>query len=510
MDGFLASEGLLKLASQCRFSRAMPSEYEDVFERYRKLYGPAPVTDPDDEFEAGDAADEFSEFSLMAERSRSMLENLNGSVLGLILECQHEIRQTLKDWRKPDWVIYPLDVLVMVILVARLCGYVTHDEVVSFYRRRYLELYALIDGMPGPEHRLSAVTVRRALTMLSAEEVNALLHNRFATVRTALLEMMTESGEQRERPEEASRYTLGFDGQECTDSFVRGETSRRRKCASSVTVFNCTLKKVISSKAVKKKNNEAGAFVRMLAGLDVRGTVIMADALNSGADVSAEIIRHRADYCLNIKRNAGNKELLSHLEGLFNRDFALGEKSEDIELSRCEKGHGRVDQWKIEVLPASKLDSRIKNPHKGTATLVRYTKTSVNIRNGKETKVTENTRYYVSSLDFSRGNATQILYSIMDYRAVEQHHARLDDERVFNQDSTQSCDFDYLSNVFGINRIAYNILSYIRQDKISKSQSKRHPSFSAVQDILDSKRLSHVFRYIARYYLESDGEPEQA
>lgn len=302
----------------------------------------------------------------------------------------------------------------MVILVARLCGSVTHDEVVSFYRRRYLELYALIDGMPGPEHRLSPVTVKRVLTMLSAGEVNDLLTNRFATVRSALLEMMTESGEQRERPEEAMRHTVGFDGRECTDSFVRGEKSRRRKCASSVTVSDCTLKKAIGSRAVKK-NREAGAFIRMMAGLDIRGTVVMADALNSEADVSAEIIRHRADYCLNIKRNAGNKELLSHLEGLFNRDFALGEKSEDIELSRCEKGHGRVDQWKIEVLPASKLDSRIKNPHKGTATLVRYTKTSVNIRNGKETKVTENTRYYVSSLSFSRGNATQILYSIMDY-----------------------------------------------------------------------------------------------
>ena len=228
----------------------------------------------------------------------------------------------------------------------------------------------LSTGMPGPEHRLSPVTVKRVLTMLSAGEVNDLLTNRFATVRSALLEMMTESGEQRERPEEAMRHTVGFDGRECTDSFVRGEKSRRRKCASSVTVSDCTLKKAIGSRAVKK-NREAGAFIRMMAGLDIRGTVVMADALNSRAEVSSAIIAHGADYCLNIKKNAGNKELLCHLEGIFNRDFALGEKSEDIELSRCEKGHGRVDQWKIEVLPASKLDSRIKNPHKGTATLVR-------------------------------------------------------------------------------------------------------------------------------------------
>ena len=493
----------------------MPSVYEDVFERYRQLYGPpsaepSSAAGPEDEIWAGEAADEISELDFSVLRSRSMPENLDGSVLGLILECQHEIRQTLRDWRSPDWVIYPLDVLVMVILVARLCGCVTHDDVVSFYRRRYLELYALIDGMPGPEHRLSPVTVKRVLTMLSAGEVDGLLRNRFATVRSALLEMMTECGEQRERPEEASRHTLAFDGQECTDSFVRGESSRRRKCASGVTVFNCTLKTVLSSKAVKKKNNEAGAFIHMMSGLDIRGTVVMADALNSRAEVSAAIIGHGADYCLNIKKNAGNKELLSHLEGLFNRDSAPGEKSEAIELSHGEKGYGRIDQWKIEVLPAFKLDPRIKNPHVKTVTLIRYTRISVNIRNGRETKVTENTRYYVSSLSFSRENAMQILYSILDYWAVEQHHARLDDERVFNQDSTQSCDFDYLSSVFGINKIVFNILSYIRQDKISKSQSKRHPSFSAVQDILNSKRLSHVFRYIAMYYLGSEAGQKQA
>lgn len=258
-------------------------------------------------------------------------------------------------------MIYPLDVLVMVILVAGLCGCVTHDEVVSFCRKRYLELYALIDGMPGPEHRLSPVTVKRALTMLSAEEVNELLKNRFATVRTALLEMMTESGEQRERPEEASRHTIGSDGQDCTDSFVRGEESRRRKCASGVTLFDCTLKTVLSSKAVKK-NREAGAFIRMMAGLDIRGTVVMADALNSGADVSAEIIRHRAGYCLNIKRNAGNKELLSHLEGLFNRDFALGEKSEAIELSRCEKAMAVLTGGKSGCFPHLSSIRKLRTP----------------------------------------------------------------------------------------------------------------------------------------------------
>ncbi len=56
----------------------------------------------------------------------------------------------------------------------------------------------------------------------------------------------------------------------------------------------------------------------MLSGIDVRGMSCMADALNARAEVSAELTAHGADYCLNLKKNAGNRELLSHLEGLFN------------------------------------------------------------------------------------------------------------------------------------------------------------------------------------------------
>ena len=87
MDGFPVSEGLQKLASQCRFSRATPSVYEDVFERYRQLYGPPPVIEQKDKIWAGDAADEISEMDFPMLRSRNMLENLDGSVAGLILEC---------------------------------------------------------------------------------------------------------------------------------------------------------------------------------------------------------------------------------------------------------------------------------------------------------------------------------------------------------------------------------------------------------------------------------------
>ena len=66
-----------------------------------------------------------------------------------------------------------------------------------------------------------------------------------------------------------------------------------------------------------------------------------------------------------IKDNGGNKELRGHLEAIFNREYAKKEKSEAITRYLCEKGHGRIDETRLETLPASLIDERIENPHQG-------------------------------------------------------------------------------------------------------------------------------------------------
>ena len=147
------------------------------------------------------------------------------------------------------------------------------------------------------------------------------------------------------------------------------------------------------------------------------------------------------------------------------------------------------------------LDNRIKNPHQEVKTLVEYIKESSYIINGKVVKTTKNTRWYISSLEFSDENADQILYCILDYWSLEQHHSRLDDPKVFNQDDTQSCSADYSSSLLGINKVSYNILSWIRQKLIKESTKKSYrPSYSMVQDMLAEMTVFEVFEYLAEYY----------
>ena len=285
-------------------------------------------------------------------------------------------------------------------------------------------------------------------------------------------------------------------------SYRKGENSCRKKGAVGVSVYNSTGQIALAVKNVLEKNNEAAAFLSLLPNLDIRGTIVMSDALNSLSEVSAAILRHGADYLLCIKDNGGNKELRGHLEAIFNREYAKKEKSEAITRYLCEKGHGRIDETRLETLPARLIDERIENPHQGINTIVKYTKTRTYLINGKINKTTTSSRYYVCSLVFSGQNTDQILYSLLDYWAIEQHHSRLDDPRVFNQDATRSCNDNYLGNTLGINKIALNILTWIRHKKAVESGKKTPPTYKSIQSMLNTSTLTSVFEYLAAYYFE--------
>ncbi|WP_303963018.1 ISAs1 family transposase [Succinatimonas hippei] len=374
---FIACEELRNLAKSCRCSLHESDDFDSIIEEYSRLYYPCTGT-PTDKVH----------FEFKLKEAKAIYDALAGEVTAAISCCLKDIRDALTDKRSEIKIIYPLDVMVTVILLARLCGNLTAAEVVNFYRARNLELQYLISGMPRPRYRLSESTVNCVMRMFSPEEINLLLGNYFSAVKTALSEMI-KAREQRERPALAAKDTISFDGQEIVSSYRKGENSRRKKGAVGVSVYNST------------KNNEAAAFLSLLPNLDIRGTIVMSDALNSLSEVSAAILRHGADYLFCIKDYGGNKELRGHIEAIFNREYAKKEKSAAISRYLCEKGHGRIDETLLETLPASLIDERIENPHQGINTIVKYTKTRTYLTNGKINKITTSSRYYVCSLVFS-------------------------------------------------------------------------------------------------------------
>lgn len=506
---------LAQLSTKSKFKRKLqPYAYDSYEEEFRQKYGlqqqqslpPSDNSIPSHDWSLDDDLDALERNHKDREALVAQMdyETISSSALKSILSCMAHIRDTLKtDPRDQSKVIYPLDMVLIVVLLARLSGKNTAKAIASYYKEHYLELQCLLPDVPSPRYMLSATTINTLMRMFSEEEIQALLTTYFSAPPAESSEMI-QCNDQRDRPE-GLKDTLGFDGQEMRGSFVRGEQSRKKKGAHGVTVYNCTTKAALGCTSVSKKNQESKAFLSMLPNLSIHGSVIMSDALNSSADVSTAIIEHGADFLLPIKQNAGNKELVNHVEAIYNREQAKPNK-DWLTKNYVEKGHGRVESWTIELLPSSKLDPRINNQHQHVASIVRYTKKCDFILNGTEIRSTTSTRYYISSLEFSNASVDQILYSVLDYWGVEAHHGVLDNPNVFNQDAIQGCNPRFLSNTLGINKIVLNILRSVRAYMAMKKANKTPDSFASIQAMLSSRSVAFLLVLLVRYIRDEESQ----
>ena len=499
---------LEQLANKSRFKRKpRTNDYDSYADEFMALYGKDSHNGPmpegselskDPEFVADYDRLTYAQNEGKLEQATKIFDAMGDAFLDAISACMSYLRATLKtDPRNADKVIYSLELVVIILLLARLCGCQTASSVARYYKENYIQLQMLIPDLPSPKPILSESTVNRVMRIFSEDELQELLR-RFFSSPTGTVSEMAQYDEQRARPA-GLKDTTGFDGQEMGSTFARGEESRKKKGAHCVTVYNATKKTVLDAIMVYKKNHERSGFLQLLLTLVIAGTVVMCDALNACAEVSKGILGAGADFLLYIKKNAGNKELRGHVEATFNRESALP-APRWLVREYTELGHSRIATWRVEVLDADILDPRIKNPHEGVKTVVRYSKVHKYVINGKGYKTTIDTRYLISSLEFSEKTADQILFSILDYWGIEAHHGILDNPNVFNQDAVQGCSLGFLSSKLAINKIALNILRSARHYEAIRSGSTRPMFFVETIAMLRGKSVAHQLWYLVRYF----------
>lgn len=105
---------------------------------------------------------------------------------------------------------------------------------------------------------------------------------------------------------------------------------------------------------VDDKSNEIPAVPKLMELLDLKGTIITADAMNTQKNTASKAIELGADYVLPIKENQPG--LLADVDLLFKdaekHDFR-GFDADHFET--IEKGHGRVEIRKYTAIDASEL-----------------------------------------------------------------------------------------------------------------------------------------------------------
>lgn len=174
---------------------------------------------------------------------------------------------------------------------------------------------------------------------------------------------------------------------------IDGKTSRRsfdknQNALHTVSAFATEARIVLGQEKVADKSNEITAIPKLLEWLDISGRIITIDAMGCQYKIANQIIKQGGDYVFALKANQ---------ETLF-EDVKLFFKSPGELKSHTDydKGHGRIEIRAIQV--ANDVEW-LRNMHPNWQTI----KSIIKLDSTREIgdKKTEETRYYISSLDVS-------------------------------------------------------------------------------------------------------------
>ena len=206
---------------------------------------------------------------------------------------------------------------------------------------------------------------------------------------------------------------------------------------------------VLGQVKVAEKSNEITAIPILLERLDIAGAVITMDAMGCQKKIAQQIIEKKADYVLSLKGNQGSlhDDVITYFESSLSPEAAV---------VTFDGGHGRIETRSVRA--TNKIDW-LKENHSwdGLKSIIAVTATRET-----KTKVTEETRYFISSL--SADNPKQLEHAIRAHWAVENNlHWVLD--MAFDEDSNRTRQGYSASNLAIIRHIALNL---IKKEKSSK------------------------------------------
>jgi predicted transposase YbfD/YdcC len=201
---------------------------------------------------------------------------------------------------------------------------------------------------------------------------------------------------------------------------------------------------VLGQQKVDEKSNEITAIPKLLQQLNIAGSVITMDAMGCQTAVENQIIEQKGDYLFSLKGNQGNlhKDVKLFFESE-NTCPAVGHESYDV-------GHGRVE---TRTVYASSDIEWLKELHPkwiGLTSIV-----AVIARRECNDKITEEIRYFISSLD-----ATEPKYLgqvVRGHWGIENNlHWVLD--YAFDEDSQRTRAGNSAANMSIIRHISLNLL----------------------------------------------------
>ena len=306
---------------------------------------------------------EYSTGNLDREISADGIEYERGSV--------YERLGQLTDLRKAKGKRYSLEMLLMIILMAKLCGENTPMEIAEWAEHRKEELMEMLHlkWSRTPHHN----TYRRILAeKMHAEEIERLV------------------GEYNQKGKHGQVYAM--DGKAMLGKRKDSETGTEYL----LSVYDVEQAKVLSQVEVGRKENEITKAAQVLKQVEMAKKVITGDAMHTQRGVSRQILEAGGDYVWPVKEN--QLHLYQNIQSLFAPEYpkpGFGKIPTDFLTAKTvNKGHGRIETRTLTT-------SEMLNAYSGwpeAAQVYRLERHFDWRRNGRSVKTSDQVEFGITSL----------------------------------------------------------------------------------------------------------------
>ena len=330
---------------------------------------------------------------------------LGDEPFALDLQALAEYLDAIPDWRDPRGCRYPLGLLLLLAVLAKLAGYPNPRAIAHWARLRQAELVAFF-GLPRATMPHPTTWSRILGHAVAPRDLDAALRGFFR------------------RPSAASAgplLHLTLDGKTVRGTIAAGSS----RGVHLLAVFVPGLGFALAQIPVDGKANEVTAAPRVLTGLPLAGALVSGDAIFTQRALSAQIVAAGGAYLWPVKKN--QPQLYEDLVIAF-APLRPDERASDYDYrtaTSSSKGHGRQEERTIRV--TSMLAGYSRWPGLAQAFAVR-----TEVREGARTTTT--VRYGITSLRPEQAGPEELLRLVREHWEQEAglHYRRdvtLDEDR---------------------------------------------------------------------------------
>jgi predicted transposase YbfD/YdcC len=310
-----------------------------------------------------------------------------------------EVLARIPDHRRCQGRRYPLGVILVVCIVAVLCGATSLAQIVRYARGWDARTLAHlgVSACRRTGRPLLPVASTRVLRKLDTDALDGAI----GSYRTAL---DTDPLADDRQADDLSG--LAVDGKTVRGAFRPDGTQVHLLAAATH-----ELGLVIAQREVGAKTGEIGAFIPVLTGLNLHGAVITADALHTQVDHADRLVARGAHYLAIVKGN--QPTLARQLRKQPWRDVPWGERTAD-------RAHGRTEIRRLKAATVAGAGG-LRFPHAVQAIQIKRRR-----RNRKPGKVQITTVYAITSLTAGQAGPTRLaVLARGHWAAIETlHHVR--------------------------------------------------------------------------------------